>query len=82
MAKRWQVVFPSYKLMYFLNIKVACKWIVVMPADELYPDDFWNIREALVVQDPVNVFLALLAKLLISLEFLSLLVFLLKFLQF
>ena len=50
-----------------------------MPADELRLDDFWDVKKALVVQDPVNVFSALLAKLLISSELLGLLVFGLQF---
>ena len=37
-----------------------------MPADKLCLDDFRNVREALVVQHAIDVFLALLAKLLIS----------------
>ena len=52
-----------------------------MPADELYPDNLWDIEEVLVVQDPISVFSALLAKLFIGPEFLSLLVFILEFLQ-
>ena len=52
-----------------------------MPINELCPDNFRDIRKTLVVQDPVNVFYALLAKLLISLEFLGLLIFYLEFLK-
>ena len=26
-----------------------------MPADELYLDNFWDVREALVVQDPIDI---------------------------
>ena len=51
-----------------------------MPADELCPDDFQNVEETFVVQDPINVFSALLAKLLIGSELPGLLVFILKFL--
>ena len=53
----------------------------MMPADELCLDNFWDVGEALVVQNLVNVFPALLAKLLISLELPGLLVFILEFLQ-
>ena len=52
-----------------------------MPADELCPDDFRDIREALVVQDSVNVFPALLVELLIGLNYLGLVIFILKFLH-
>ena len=37
-----------------------------MPTNKLYPDDFRDVREALVVQNPINVVPALLAKLLIG----------------
>ena len=52
-----------------------------MPANKLRPDDFGDVGEALVVQQAVNVFLALLAKLLVSSELPGLLVFILEFLQ-
>ena len=28
-----------------------------MPADKLYPDNFWDVREVLVVQDAIDVLL-------------------------
>ena len=46
-----------------------------MPADEFYLNDFWDTKEALVVQHTNNVFPALLAIVLISPEILGLLVF-------
>ena len=49
MAKRWPIVFPGYEFMYFLDTKVACQWIVVMPTNKLYLDDFRNVSDALVV---------------------------------
>ena len=52
-----------------------------MPTDELYPNNFLDIKKVLMVQNPINIFLALLAKLLIGFEFLDLLIFILKFLQ-
>ena len=52
-----------------------------MPADKLCPDNFREIREALVVQDLIIVFSALLTKLLISPEFMSVCVFVLQLLQ-
>ena len=79
MAKRWPVVFPSYKFKCFLDIKVACQRIIVMPANKLYSDNFWDVREALLVQNSINVIPALLTKLLISFEFLGLLLFGLQF---
>ena len=50
-----------------------------MPADELHLDYFEDIREALVMQHAVNVFPAMLAKLLIGPQLPSLLVFVLQF---
>ena len=50
-----------------------------MPTDELYPDNFRDIKKALVVQDPINVFPALLAELLIGPELPALLIFGLSF---
>ena len=55
MAEHWPVVFLGYELMYFFNTKVDCQQIVVMPANKLCPDDFWDIREALVVQHAVDI---------------------------
>ena len=52
-----------------------------MPADVLYPDSFQDIKKAPVMQDPINVFTALLAKLLIGLKLLCLLVFDLQLMQ-
>ena len=55
MAEHWPVVFSGYELTYFLDIKVACQQIIVMPANKLCPDDFWDIGEALVMQHTVDV---------------------------
>ena len=55
MAKRWLVVFPDNKFLCFLDSEITCLWIVIMPANELYLDDFRDIGEALVVQHAVNV---------------------------
>ena len=52
-----------------------------MPADKLYPEKFRNVKEVLVVQDPINVFPALIAKLLIGPKFSCLFIFILEFLQ-
>ena len=54
-AECWLVEFSGYKLTYFLDTKIACQQIVVMPANKLCPDDFRDIGEALVVQHIVNV---------------------------
>ena len=51
----------------------------MMPVDELYLDDFRDIREVLIVQNPIDVVPALLAKLFISPELPGLLVFGLQF---
>ena len=37
-----------------------------MPTNKLYPDDFRNVGEALVMQNPIDVVPALLAKLLVG----------------
>ena len=68
MAKRWPIVLSGYKLTYFFDIKVACQWIVVMPTNKICPDDFRGVGEALVVQNPIDVVPALLAKLLVGLQ--------------
>ena len=65
-AERWPVVFSGYELTCFLDTKVACQRIVVMPTNKLSPDDFRDVWEAPVVQDAVDVVLALLAKLLVG----------------
>ena len=52
-----------------------------MPTDKLCLDNFRDVKKALVVQDPINIFPALLDELLIGLEFSGLLVFGLQLLQ-
>ena len=53
--------------------------MVMMPTDKFCLDNFWNIRKTLVIQNPINIFQALLVKLLIRLQLLGLLVFGLQF---
>ena len=55
MAKRWPIVFPGYELICFLDTKVACQRIVVMPTNKLCPDNFRDIGEALVVQNAIDI---------------------------
>ena len=38
--KAWPIVFLANKLFYFIDIKMICQKIVVVPADELYLNDF------------------------------------------
>ena len=65
--------------MCFLDIKVACQRIVVMPTNKLCPDDFRDIGEALVVQNFIDVVPALLAELLVGPQLSGLLVLGLQF---
>ena len=55
MAKRWPIVFLGYELTCFFDTEVVCQQIVVMPTNKLCPDNFRNVREALVVQNPIDV---------------------------
>ena len=79
-AERWPVVFSSYELTYFLNTKVACQRIVVMPANKLCLDNFRDVEEVLMGQYAVNVISVGIAWLLSS-NLLSLIVLILEFLQ-
>ena len=54
-TERWPIVFSRYELTCFLDTKVACQWIVVMPTNKLCSDDFRDVGEALVVQHAINV---------------------------
>ena len=54
-GEHWLVVFSGYELTCFLNTKVACQRIVMMPANKLCPDDFRDVREALVMQYAINI---------------------------
>ena len=54
-AERWPVVLLSYELTCFLDTKVICQRIVVMPTNKLCLDDFRDVREALVVQHTIDV---------------------------
>ena len=79
MTKHWPIIIPGYKFTYFFDTKVAYQWIVVMPTNKFYSDDFWDIRKALVVWHAINVFPALLAELLIGSQLPGLLIFSLQF---
>ena len=61
MAKRWPIVFPGYELTCFFDTEVAYQQIVVMPTNKLCPNDFRDVGEALVVQNPIDVVQVLLA---------------------
>ena len=50
-----------------------------MPTNKLCPDNFRDVREALVVQNPIDVVPALLAELLVGPQLTDLLVFDLQF---
>ena len=52
----------------------------MMPTDKLHPDDFWDVREVLVVQDTFDILPVGIAWLLNS-NLLSLVVLILEFLQ-
>ena len=80
MAKRWPIVLLGYKLTCFFDTEMACQQIVVMPINKLCPDNFQDVGEALVMQNPINVVPALLAELLVGLQLPGLLVFILKLL--
>ena len=54
-AKFWLVVFSGYELMCFLDTKVTCQRIVVMPANKVCSDDLQDVGEAPIVQHAVNV---------------------------
>ena len=79
-AELWPVVFLGYELTCFLNTKVACQQIIVMPTNKLCPDDLRDVGEALIVPYAVNVVLVGIAWLLSS-NFPSLVLFILEFLQ-
>ena len=59
MAKYWPVVFLYNKFLYFFNVKIACKWIIIILANELYLNNFQNLKKAPVVQDIFNILLIL-----------------------
>ena len=79
MTKRWPIVLSGYKLTCFFDTKVACQWIVVMLTNKLCLDDFRDVEEALVVQNPIDVVPALLAELLVGPQLSGLFVFGLQF---
>ena len=78
-AERWPIVLSGYELTCFLDTEMACQWIVMMPTNKLCPDDFRDIGEALVVQIPIDLVPALLAKLLVGPQFPDLFVLGLQF---
>ena len=78
-AEHYPVVFLGYELTCFRDTKVASQQIVVMPANKLCPDDFRDVGETLVVQNPIDVVPALLAELLVGPQLPGLLVLGLQF---
>lgn len=44
MAQRLSIIFLGNYFLYVLNSEVSCQWIIVVPADELCPDDSRNIK--------------------------------------
>ena len=79
MAKRWPIIFSGYELTCFFDTKVACQRIVVMPTNKLCPEDFRDVGEAPVMQNPIDVVSALLAELLVGPQLPGLLVLGLQF---
>ena len=75
MANCKLVIFLGYELMCFFNTKVACQRIVIMPTNKLCPDDLRDVGETLIVLNPINIIITLLAELLINPELPSLFVF-------
>lgn len=49
MAKCGPIILLCNKFLYFLNAKMAYLWIVIMLVYQLYPDDFQDVKETLVV---------------------------------
>ena len=54
------IVFPANQFSNLINPKMPYKYIIVMLADMLKINNFWYIREPLVVEHPINLFSAFL----------------------
>ena len=80
MAERWQVIFLCNELIYFLDAKVTCWWVVMMLADEFCLHDFQDVKKALVMQHVIDVLLIILDQL-FGFKFPRLFVFGLQFLE-
>lgn len=49
MAKYFPIILLGNKFFCFFDSKVAYQQILVVPTDELCPDDLWDIKEPLMV---------------------------------
>ena len=56
MEEGFLIVFSGDKFLRFFNIKVACYWVIILPANQLSFDNFMNIRQALMMQDFIGIF--------------------------
>ena len=50
----WLIVLLANQLTNFINPEMFIKWIIVVLADKLKIDNFWHIRNLLVLEHSVN----------------------------
>ena len=55
------IIFPADELFGFIDTKMACQRVVVVPVNELGSNDFRYKRQTLVVQHPINVLVSIQA---------------------
>ncbi len=56
--QHWPIVLSGNQLASFFYAKVTYKIVVMIPAYQLWTDDFWNVRKTLVMEHLFNVFSA------------------------
>lgn len=50
------MVFPPYQLFEFIDFKIIQKKIIMLSIDELKLDNFWYVRDALMMKNFIKVF--------------------------
>ena len=40
-SKTWSIVFPTKKVLGFIDTKMSCQKLIVILTDKLYSDSFW-----------------------------------------
>ena len=55
------IIFPADKPPGFINTKITCQKVVMLPANELGSNDFRYERQSLVMQHPIDVLISIQA---------------------
>ena len=55
-AEGFLVVLPSDEFSRFLDAEITCWWVIMVPANQLSPNNFRNVGQTLMMQDSIEIF--------------------------